>query len=155
MGTARAKRTVVLEPEQAEALWIDVTRWPTFIEGFAHLISKDERWPREGSKLVWESAPGGRGRVTERVTSRGYGQLATRLLEESLVGIQTVSFQPADGGGTHVELSLDYQLNPTTAWRQGPLGKVTDALFIRRALTDSLARTLRRFATEAAEEKAL
>jgi hypothetical protein len=93
--------------------------------------------------------------VTEKVTSRAYGVLATRLLEESLSGVQTVTFEPAEDGGTHVELSLEYELNPTTVWRQGPLGRVTDALFIRRALTDSLARTLRRFAAEADEEQAL
>jgi hypothetical protein len=32
---------------------------------------------------------------------------------------------------------------------------VVNALFIRRALADSLARTLRRFATEAVEQQAL
>ena len=35
------------------------------------------------------------------------------------------------------------------------IGKVSDVLFIRRALSDSLARTLRRFSVEAAEEVAL
>jgi hypothetical protein len=155
MPTVQAARRVVLDPDEAEALWIDVARWPTFIEGFAHAIEKDEIWPAEGSKLVWESSPGGRGRVNERVMSRGAGHLTTRLVEDSLHGTQTVTFRPADGGGSTVELALEYTLNPTTVWRQGPLGKVTDVLFIRRALTDSLVRTLRRFATEAEEEKAL
>jgi hypothetical protein len=155
MMTVRATRAVILPPDQAEALWTDVARWATFIEGFAHVIQKDESWPAEGSKLVWDSAPGGRGRVNEKVMSRGEGYLSTRLVEESLNGIQTVTFRPAEDGGTHVELSLEYALNPITIWRQGPLGKVTDLLFIRRAMTDSLVRTLRRFATEAAEERAL
>jgi hypothetical protein len=145
----------VLPPWEAEALWVDVSRWATFVEGFGHAVSKDDSWPREGSKLVWESLPGGRGRVTEKVTAQSEGHIATRLLEESLAGIQSVSFHPGDDGGTLVELSLSYDLNPTTIWRQGPLGKLVNLLFIRRAMTDSLARTLRRFATEAAEQQAL
>jgi uncharacterized membrane protein len=154
-STVRAARTVVLAPEEAERLWLDISRWSTFIEGFAHVESKDDSWPAEGSKLIWNSLPDGRGTVNERVVTRAHGELSTRLLEESLTGLQSVSFQPADDGRTLVALSLEYDLNPTTIWRQGPLGTVVNALFIRRALTDSLARTLRRFATEAAEEQAL
>jgi hypothetical protein len=153
--SARAARRVVLAPDEAEALWLDLTRWPTFIEGFAHVESKDESWPEKGSRLVWNSLAGGRGRVTEKVTARGAGYLATRLLEESLTGIQTVTFEPDGEGGTLVDLCLKYDLNPTTIWRQGGLGKIVNLLFIRRALTDSLTRTLRRFATEAAEQQAL
>jgi hypothetical protein len=49
-----------------------------------------------------------------------------------------------------VELRLDYELaNP------GPFRAIADVLFIRRALTQALNRTLARFATEAAEEAAL
>jgi Polyketide cyclase / dehydrase and lipid transport len=155
MVTVRATRTVASPPAAAAALWADVSRWPTFVEGFAHLISKDESWPAEGSKLVWESMPGGRGRVTEKVIAHSEGTLATRLLETSLSGVQTVTFEPGGDGGTLVALSLEYDLNPTTVWRQGGLGKVVNLLFIRRALTDSLVRTLRRFATEAREQEAL
>jgi Polyketide cyclase / dehydrase and lipid transport len=153
--TVRAARNVVLPPERAEQLWLDTSRWATFIEGFAHEVERDPEWPARGSTLVWQSLPGGRGRVSEKVMSREPGQLASRLVEESLNGVQTVTFHPADDGGSIVELELEYDLNPTTIWRQGPLGAVTNLLFIRRAMTDSLMRTLRRFATEAAEEQAL
>jgi Polyketide cyclase / dehydrase and lipid transport len=153
--TARAVRRVVLPPDEAEALWLEVSRWATFIEGFGHVDSIDESWPAEGSKLVWDSLPGGRGRVTEKVTARGGRYLSTRLYEDSLTGIQSVTFEPDPEGGTLVDLSLKYDLNPTNIWRQGGLGKIVNLLFIRRALTDSLARTLRRFATEAAEQRAL
>jgi hypothetical protein len=153
--TVRAAREVVLPPDRAERLWLDVRRWSTFIEGFGHEIERDESWPAEGAKLVWESRPGGRGRVSEKVVASGPGHLASRLVEESLVGVQSVTFHEADEGGTIVELELRYDLNPTTIWRQGPIGAITNFFFIRRALTDSLARTLRRFATEAAEEESL
>lgn len=155
MRAVRASRTVTLGPAEARALWTDVTRWPTFVEGFAHIVSQDETWPAEGSKLVWESIPGGRGRVTERVLTSDDAQHATRILESSLAGAQTATFEDVGERETRVTLTLEYELNPTSVWRQGPLGKLIDALFIRRALADSLARTLRRFATEAAEEASL
>ena len=132
-----------------------MSRWPTFIEGFAHVIERDQGWPAEGSRLVWESLPGGRGRVQEKVIGRAAGHFASRLVEDSLHGVQSVDFHPAEGGGSIVEITLEYTLNPTTAWRTGPVGAVTNLLFIRRAMTDSLIRTLRRFATEAAEERSL
>jgi ribosome-associated toxin RatA of RatAB toxin-antitoxin module len=155
MPTVKASRAVVLSPDRAAALWTDVSRWPTFVEGFQHVVEKDDSWPAHGAKLVWKSVPDGRGTVNERVTSSGGDHLSTRLIEAALTGVQTVTFHPAEDGGCVVEIALEYELNPTSVWRQGPLGKVADALFIRRALGDSLARTLRRFATEAAEESAL
>jgi hypothetical protein len=61
-----------------------------------------------------------------------------------------VEFAPAGDGGTAVILTLDYKLVKT-----GPIAWVTDILFIRGAQHNALARTLRRFATEAAEQAAL
>ncbi len=49
-----------------------------------------------------------------------------------------------------MELRLEYELA-----RSGPLRGVADVLFIRRALRDSLRRTLDRFAVEVEEEAAL
>jgi polyketide cyclase/dehydrase/lipid transport protein len=154
--TVTASRHVVLEPARAFALWTDPTRWATFWEGFGHVVERDDSWPAEGAKLVWTSTPGGRGRVSERVLTRGDALISTRIAEESLAGMQTAQFDPdPDGDGSLATLTLEYELNPTSIWRRGPLGKLTDTFFIRRALADSLARTLRRFATEAAEEASL
>jgi hypothetical protein len=153
--TVRASRRVVLPPAEAFQLWTDVGRWPTFIEGFAHAVSQDDSWPAEGSKLVWQSLPDGRGRVNEKVQRSGDYFVGTRIVEDAMHGMQEVSFHAGEEGHSIAELELAYELNPTTVWRTGPLGTVVNALFIRRALTDSLARTLRRFATEAAEQQAL
>jgi hypothetical protein len=155
-----ASRLVELPAEDAVALWTNVGRWPTFIEGFARTLELDDGWPEGGSKLVWESTPAGRGRVTERVleyTPSGGEQparLSTQVFEERLMGTQTVSFESAEGG-TLVEIALEYELQPNAASRQGLLGKLNDLFFIRNAESSSLERTLRRFATEAAEENAL
>jgi uncharacterized membrane protein len=149
--TAAARAAVVLEPEEAATLWRDVGRWPTFVEGFARALDVSPGWPDEGTRVVWESIPSGRGRVTEKVVATGDRRFATRVFEERLQGTQTVRFEPSpDGEGSLVEVRLEYGLA-----RPGPLGAVADALFIRRALRDALRRTLSRFAVEAEEERGL
>ena len=151
MGVARDAVTVQLRADRAFGLWTDLSRWPTFIDGFGHVERADDSWPGEGAKLVWRSGPAGRGLVTERVVaSEPAERFVTQVLEERLRGAQAVKFQPVDDGSTRVDMELDYTLT-----QGGPLSGVTDLLFIRRALTDAIRRTLRRFATEAAEEARL
>ena len=144
--TASAAAVVSLAPEATLKLWTDFRRWPSFIEGFARPLDVSEGWPAEGSKVVWESIPGGRGRVTEKVVESGTGRFATEIFEEALYGTQSLRASE-DAEGTLVELSLDYELTS-----YGPLRALADVLFIRRALRDALRRTLRRFAVEAEEE---
>lgn len=150
MGIVREAIATPLSAERAYGLWVDLRRWPTFVDGFKHAERVEEGWPGEGAKLVWRSTPDGRGTVTERVVESVDGRrIVTEVFEERLTGTQTVSFEP-DGDGSVVEIELDYELV-----KGGPLRGVTDVLFIRRAQSDALIRTLRRFATEAAEEAAL
>ena len=151
MGVTSAVRHVELDPGHAWALWTDVRRWPSFVEGFANIIERSPEWPTKGAKVVWASTPGGRGRVTEKVTAaEPAARFETQVFEEALSGTQRTSFARAEDGRTRVELRLDYELA-----RSGPLRALADVLFIRRALTQALHRTLARFATEAAEEAAL
>jgi uncharacterized membrane protein len=151
MGVARDAITIPLEPEPAFDLWTDLTRWATFVDGFGHVERVDGSWPAEGAKLVWRSGPAGRGVVTERVVASEPGiRLVTQVFEERMRGAQAVSFEPVDDGSTRMDLELDYTLT-----RAGPLAGVTDFLFIRRAVTDALRRTLRRFSLEATEESRL
>jgi uncharacterized membrane protein len=141
---------VPLGPQEAYDLWTDLSRWPTFIDGFGRVDRVDDTWPEQGAKLVWQSVPGGRGSVTEKVTRTLPGAIHQVVVyEERLDGTQTITFAPVDEA-TYVELELDY--NVTVG---GPLKVVVDALFIRRAQNDALARTLRRFRTEAAEQASL
>ncbi|HYP49125.1 MAG TPA: SRPBCC family protein [Thermoleophilaceae bacterium] len=149
MRSASAQAPVALEPAAALALWVDTGRWPTFVEGFGHTASLARDWPREGASHVWESRPGGRGRVTERVLQTGASSLKVQLFEERLTGEQTVIFEPREEGSL-MELRLDYELS-----QGGPLRAVADALFIRRALRDALRRTVQRFAVEAEDEAGL
>ena len=146
-SAARERTLVAVDPERAMAVWTDVRRWPAFVEGFGRVVEHDPAWPASGATLVWESIPLGRGRVTERVVEAlDARRFATEVLEERLTGTQTVSFTPAADGGTAVDIELEYRLV-----RGGPLGRVTDVLFIRRAMVEALQRTLARFAIEAEE----
>lgn len=149
MRRASARAALPLTPAEVLELWADVERWPSFVEGFARRLELTEAWPEPGGRVVWESTPDGRGRVTEIVTERTGDRLSTQVYEDALAGTQTLRALPASDG-SEVELSLEYELT-----RYGPLRGIADALFIRRALRDALRRTLFRFGVEAEEEARL
>ena len=128
----------------AEELWYDTVRWPTFVDGLGHMFKVDEGWPREpGAVVIWDSKPGGRGRVLERVVSfeARVGQ-TVEVEDEKIHGRQTIGFQPS-ADGTAVTLELDYAIKQD---RGAPA--VVDFLFVRRPMRDSLKRTLSRFERE-------
>jgi hypothetical protein len=133
-------------PLVARRLWLDTNRWPTFVDGFDHVERLDDSWPEPGSKVVWESGPAGRGRVTERIRELAANGVASDVFDSQMTAIQTIRFEPNEDG-CDVFLSLDYQLQSG-----GPFRRLTDVLFIRRALAMALERTLRRFSTEAQDE---
>ena len=149
MRTVRVAAAVPLGPEAAVALWRDPRRWPAFVEGLRRISEQSPEWPAEGARVVWESGAPGRGRVTEKVASSSPTRFATHVYEERLAGRQTFEALE-DQRGSRIELSLEYELTGG-----GPLRGLTDVLFVRRAVRDALARTLRRFAVEAEEEAGL
>jgi hypothetical protein len=143
VGRVRAIQKVPGLTSEAEALWYDPQRWPAWVDGFGHAVKLEGDWPAVGARSVWDSKPGGRGRVVERVTA--YEARAGQTLEvedEKLTGVQRVAFKP-DADAVEVALELQYELKERNA-----LTPFTDALFIRRALRDSLKRSLTRFARE-------
>jgi hypothetical protein len=136
-------------PRVAQRLWVDTNRWPTFVDGFGHLERIDDSWPEPGSKVVWESGPAGRGRVTEKIREFGDDVVVSDVFDSQMSAVQEAQFVPAEDG-SEVFLTLDYELASG-----GPLRWLTDVLFIRRALAMALERTLRRFSTEAGDEATL
>jgi hypothetical protein len=143
--TVRASDELHASAALALRLWSDLARWPTFVDGFGHVVDVSDDWPAVGAKVVWQSGPAGRGRVTERVLENEPDHFVTEVFEDHLSGRQALWIAP--GGATIV---LDYELQGG-----GPLRKLTDVLFIRRALGMALERTLRRFSTEAEDEAVL
>jgi hypothetical protein len=144
----RASVVVAGLASDAEALWYDTTRWPTFVDGLHHIARLEGEWPRAGARVLWDSPPGGRGRVQERVTAYVAREGQTVAVEdEKIHGTQRVTFTPIEGGVT-VALELEYTLK-----EQRPGMALVDLLFIRRPQRESLQRTLRRFRTEVAAER--
>jgi Polyketide cyclase / dehydrase and lipid transport len=138
----RASTVVPGAVADAEALWYDRHRWPSWIDGFGHVVRLEGDWPRAGARLLWESRPGGRGLVNERVTIYEPGHVQTLDVEdERLQAAQVVFFEPAGAESVRVTLELDYRLKR----RFTPL---LVRVFTRRALRESLQRTLARFARE-------
>ena len=143
MGRAKASISVPGRAADAEALWYDPHRWQAWIDGFGHVVSLSEGWPRRGAELVWESPPGGRGHVTERVVAYEMRLGQTLEVEDAtMTGTQKVAFEPGPEA-VEVTLSLEYRIKDRTA-----LTPVVDLLFVRRAMTDALRRTVTRFANE-------
>ena len=63
MGRAKASVTLDALASEAEALWYDTKRWPTFIDGLHHIVRVEGDWPHEGARALWQSKPNGRGYV--------------------------------------------------------------------------------------------
>jgi hypothetical protein len=125
---------------EAETAWYDTGAWPKWVDQLARVVEVQGDWPRQGSMVVWESGPAGRGRVRERVVEYEplFGQ-ESEVEDDSVVGRQRVAFVPLRDG-VEVQLTLDYKLK-----RRSPVSRLVDALFIRRLMGASLAKTLTQF----------
>jgi Polyketide cyclase / dehydrase and lipid transport len=132
----------------AERVWYDPTRWASWIDGFGHVVSLDDDWPRKGARRLWDSPPEGRGRVSETVLAYEMRTGQSLAVEDArLEGTQTVTFEPQPDS-VKITLVLEYRLKDRNL-----ITPLVDLLFIRRAMTDSLRRTLRRFNSELAAER--
>lgn len=122
-------------------LYFDSDRWRAWVDGFARVVSS-EGYPDEGGVLNWESTPAGRGAVRERVLEHDERRLhRTSYSDPGSEGELEVRFEmvPAEDGARRTKVSqrLDYRLH-----QAGPLGAITDRLFIRSQMRGSLARSL-------------
>ena len=148
MGRVAARIDVPGQASDAEALWYDHRRWPSFVDGCKYIARVEGDWPSVGALVIWDAFPGGRGRVLEQVTAyeARVGQ-SLAVEDENIRGTQRVSFAPHAGGVT-VSLELHYELKEP----RGLFGAY-DLLFVRRPQREALERTLRRFAHELRAER--
>jgi Polyketide cyclase / dehydrase and lipid transport len=148
VSRATATITVPGRAVEAERVWYDPSRWASWIEGFGHVVSLDDSWPRRGARRLWDSAPGGRGRVSERVVAYEMRMGQTLAFEDGrMEGTERVVFEPQPDS-VKITLVLEYRAKQRDMWWPG-----VDLLIGRRRQTDALRRTLRRFASELAAER--
>ena len=148
MGRVRASVDLPGPASEAEALWYDHRRWPAFVDGLKNVARVTGDWPHAGAEILWDSHPGGRGRVLERVLEHEArrGQVLA-VEDERIRATQRVGFASHERGVV-VGLELDYELKDPRL-NFAPI----DLLFIRRRQRDALQRTLRRFAAELRAER--
>ncbi len=139
MGKVKAEVLVPGPRAAAEALFYDLRRWPAYVDGFGAVVTEDGGWPEAGARVLWDSRPGGRGRVMERVRAHraGEGQVV-EVDDERLRATQTVAFA-ARGDDVLVTVEQEYELKDV---------RFPTSLFVRRALADSLRRTMHRYRIE-------
>jgi uncharacterized protein YndB with AHSA1/START domain len=122
-------------------LYFDPERWRSWVDGFARVSSSDG-YPEVGGTLVWESTPPGRGRVSERVIEHEPRRLhRVSFRDPSTEGILEARFEMVAAGegdrATRVVQALTYDLVD-----KGPISAITDRLFIRSQMRQSLQRSL-------------
>ena len=61
MGRVRASIVVPGLASEAEELWYDTTRWPTFVDGLHHVARLEGDWPRAGARGCGTPSPVGVG----------------------------------------------------------------------------------------------
>ena len=151
MGTVAARQLLPgASVDEVARLWFDLSRWPSFVDGFGTMALWHGEWPHPDARVVWDSLRSGRGRVVEQVIEfePGVSQVV-RVEDPQLRGTQRVRFSAYEGG-CEISVELSYELK-----QPGIGGRLTDILFVRRAVGDALRRTLRRFAVELEADRAM
>jgi hypothetical protein len=125
--------------------YFEPSGWPAWVDGF-HAVESADGYPETGGTLVWRSTPAGRGTVRERVLAhepRTLHRIAFADPESS--GELTTRFE-VEGEATRVTLELSYQLGSS-----GVFAWLTERIFVRGQVRQSLQRTLARLRLEAEE----
>jgi uncharacterized protein YndB with AHSA1/START domain len=155
----KAAESVVIPASVAEVwdFYFEPRTWPAWVDGFGGVDESDD-YPAAGGTLRWHSTAAGRGEVTERVVEHEPRRLhSVEFSDPESSGTMTTRFEIVTGddegeggaGGTRVTQEMEYK--PRS---RGPLGPLTDILFVRSQVQRSLARSLERLRREVEESAA-
>lgn len=140
MATVEAAVEIPAPLAEVWDLYFDSSRWAAWVDGFAAVVS-ESGYPDVDGKLIWRSTPAGRGQVNEQVLvhdDRSSHRIRYRDPESEGELETTFEMLPTeDGRLTRVEQHLVYGLR-----QGGPLSAITDFLFIRSQMRQSLERSL-------------
>ena len=149
MGKVSEELLIPAPLADAWDLYFERRTWPSWVDQLRTVESVEEGYPEVGGKLVWRSGPAGRGRVTETVLEHEPRRVhRIHFEDDSSEGEQTTTFS-MEGTGTIVKLDLVYGL-----LQAGPLGPITDRLFIRSQMRRMLQRSLIGLKAEGGESSA-
>ena len=152
-----AADSVVIGAPLAEVwdFYFEPRTWPSWVDGFGG-VDDSQGYPEAEGTLRWHSTPAGRGEVTERVLEHEPRNLhAVEFSDPESSGTMTTRFEivtagdEGETGGTRVTQEMEYR-----ARSRGPLGPLTDILFVRSQVQRSLARSLERLRHEIEEDAA-
>ena len=158
MGSAA--ESVVIGASVAEVwdFYFEPGTWASWVDGFGGMDEAEGGYPDAGGTLRWHSTPAGRGEVIERVLEHEPRRLhVVEFADPESTGTMATAFEiVTEGGGeegrssgTRVTQEMDYK-----ARSRGPLGPLTDILFVRSQVQRSLARSLERLRYEFEEVEA-
>ncbi|MGH2902815.1 MAG: SRPBCC family protein [Solirubrobacteraceae bacterium] len=137
---AIVQRTVQIEasPQETMALLSDASRWPDWYPGMTK-IDITAPFPEAGGKVVFKVKSAGLSMsLTETVLDYQPGKLQLLQMEGMLSGRARWEVAP-EGDGTRLTTTFDYALPG------GVLGKIPDALIVKRMNAKSLEQGLQNF----------
>jgi carbon monoxide dehydrogenase subunit G len=125
-------------PQHTMALLSDASRWPEWYPGMTE-IDVAAPFPEEGGRVVFKVKAAGLSMpITETVVEYQADKLQVLQMEGMFSGRARWELTP-EGDGTRLTTTFDYTL------RGGALGKVADALIVKRMNGKSLGEGLNNF----------
>ena len=155
MGNAADSIAIGAPLAEVWDFYFESRTWSSWVDGWGG-VDDSQGYPEAGGTLRWHSTPAGRGEVTERVLEHEPRSLhVIEFSDPESTGTMTTRFEiltegdDGEAGGTRVTQELGYR-----ARSRGPLGPLTDILFVRSQMQRSLARSLDRLRHEIEEDAA-
>ena len=138
MATVQRNVQINASPQETMALLSDASRWPEWYPGMTE-IDVAAPFPEQGGKVVFKvKSAGMTSQITETVLDYQPDKLQLLQMEGMLSGRARWELTP-EGDGTRLTATFDYALPG------GPIGKVADALIVKRMNTKSLEQALTNF----------
>jgi carbon monoxide dehydrogenase subunit G len=129
---------IISSPQETMALLSDASRWPDWYPGMTE-IDIAAPFPEEGGKVAFKVKSAGMSMpITETVVDYEPDRLQLLEMEGMLSGRARWELTP-EGGGTRLTTTFDYALPG------GVLGKLADALVVKRMNGKSLEEALNNF----------
>jgi hypothetical protein len=138
MAIVQRNIQIKVSPQETMALLSDASRWPDWYPGMTNL-NITAPFPEEGGKVAFKMKSAGLSiPITETVLDYQPGKLQLLQMEGMLSGRARWELSP-EGYGTRLTTTFDYALPA------GVLGKIADALIVKRLNGKSLEEALNNF----------